>query len=201
LIVLLVLTLFGVGYLVRAGVDSSGRPHVAPVPTRKLTASDLLLAASSAEGIHLRYQGITTGALNSQHSNDIPITSFSFGVHRPATTSSAGARTLGKARQTEVTVTHTLDEFSLPLLNASIKGSPVAASLYFTDLSGIEGADLDYLEFNLGATVITDYSTSSGGDRPNESLALNFTSMTVKYRIGNGGGPLNSVTYNFATQK
>jgi type VI secretion system secreted protein Hcp len=196
----LVLALVGVGYFANVALDSSGSPH-ASVATKKLSAQDLLLAATSAEGIHLRYTGITTGPLNSDHSNDIPMLAFDFGVLRPVTTSASGARTIGKVKAQEVTLNHTTDSYSIPLLTASLKGAPATAILYLTDTSGIEGANLDYLEISLGQALITKFFTNSGGDRPSESFSINFTSMTFKYRIGNGGGPINTVTYNFATQK
>jgi len=201
LVVVVVVCALAVGYVAHVGVDSSGRPHGAPVPTKKFSPSQLLLAASTAEGIHLRYAGITTGPLNSDHSNDIPITSFSFGVTRPVGVSSSGARSIGKTKAAEITLTHQTDSFSLPLLTASLKGTGANAFLYFTNLGGIEGATLDYLEIDLSQTLISSFSMSSGGDTPSESISLNFVSMTFKYRIGDGGGPVNTLTYNFALQR
>src|SRR4030095_3819031 len=36
-----------------------------------------------------------------------------------------------------------------------------------------------YLQFKLDNTLISSYSMSSGGDRPSESLSLNFTKISI----------------------
>jgi type VI protein secretion system component Hcp len=197
----LAVALLGVGYFVNVALDSSGSPHGTSVATKKFSASDLMLIATTADGIHLRYGGITTGGLNSAHTNDIQISGFSTGATRPVTTSAGGGRTIGKPKAGEVVLTHSTDEYSVPLLTASLKGAPTSANLYFTDFSGVEGNPLDYLEINLGGALITRFSTSRGGEgRPSEDFSINFVSMTFKYRDG-PGAPLNTVSYNFSTQK
>jgi type VI secretion system secreted protein Hcp len=194
MVVALVVTALGVGYLARGAGDGSSASPKRAVATKKLTASDLLLAASTAQGIHLRYAGITTGPLNADHTNDIQMTSFQFGVNRAIVNPVGGTRTIPNPKISDITLTHQTDKFSLALLNLSLRGNTGAvAALYFTDLTGPSATPIDYLEADLSGTLVSGFSTSSGGDNPSESVSLDFTVLTFKYRAG---GAMQSVTYN-----
>jgi type VI secretion system secreted protein Hcp len=94
---------------------------------------------------------------------------------------------------------HQTDSFSLALLRAALKGAApgVTANLYFTNTSGTGGTDLDYLEIDLGQTLISSFTMSSGGDTPSETISLNFVTMTFKYQVA--GSPIQTVSYNLAT--
>jgi type VI secretion system secreted protein Hcp len=58
------------------------------------------------------------------------------------------------------------------------------------------------MEITLENTLISSYSMSSGGDRPMESLSLNFTKIEFKAipydEKGKAGSPA-TVNYNLAT--
>jgi type VI secretion system secreted protein Hcp len=177
----------------------SGSAHTSTL-TAKLTPAQLLATATTATGIHLRYAGITTGPLLPTHDNDIQIQSFQFGTSRSISSAAGGAaRTAGTANVSEISLTHQTDTFSLALLRAALKGPTpgVTAQLYFTNLSGTGGAPLDYLEIDLGQTLVSSFSMSSGGDTPSESISLNFVTMTFRYQVA--GSPVQMVSYNQAT--
>ena len=79
LVALVVVGALGAGFLVQGGPDaSSGRRAGDPTVTNKLDPSDLLLAASSSTGIHLRFTGVS-GA-RADHTTEIPIESLSSSV-------------------------------------------------------------------------------------------------------------------------
>jgi type VI secretion system secreted protein Hcp len=202
LVIALVVTALGAGYFVRGlGGHATARPPApapAAVKTRKFSAADLLLAASTAQGIHMRIPGITTGALNAAHSNDIPLDSFQFGVGRGIGPAASG-HAASKPSVSEVTVTHQLDNFSIPLLNQALRGGNNMVIIYFTDLSGPGATPFDYLEADLGTTLVSGYSMSSGGDKPSESVSLNFTTMTFKFKVS-GSATVQTVSYNLTTQ-
>ena len=199
LVVALIVTALAVGYIAHSGGGASpARPLGGPVATKKLSAADLLLAASTAQGLHMRYTGITTGALNASHTNDIPLDSFQFGLSRAVSLGGAG-RSVGKASVSEITLSHQTDKYSMPLLSASLKGTNATANLYFTNLAGVGGAPFDYLEIDLGQTLISGFSMSSGGDNPSESISLNFVTITFHYKIA-GTTTVQTVQYNLATQ-
>src|SRR5436305_11359772 len=74
----LLAALLSAGYLVFTGGGSSTvQSALPPAPVKELTLGDVVLAAASAQGITMRYDGVTTPA-----SGDIPMTSFQFGFSR-----------------------------------------------------------------------------------------------------------------------
>lgn len=170
----------------------------APKAVKSYTVSQLMAIATTAQGIHMRYGGITTGPLNASHTNDIQLDSFQFGIARPIGAIVGGTRTAGKPAVSEITVTHQTDKFSTPLIKASLNGAPAAANLYFTNLSGTGGTPLDYLQIDLTGTLVSGFSMSSGSDNPSESISLNFTVITFKYKASTTA-IVQTVSYNLAT--
>ena len=200
LVVAVVLTAGSVGYAVHGGsTTSSGHGTAAHATTAKLTIGDLLLAASTSksENIHLNYAGVTTGAENPTHSNDIPIKSFSFGVDRP-TELGAGGPTPSKADVTDINVGAVTDSYTLPLLQQALTAAApgVTATLYFTNLSGT--TPFDYLQIALGDTLINSLQMSSSGLAPTVAMSMTFLTMTFTY-LTSGTATPQTVTYNVYT--
>lgn len=177
-----------------SAVRHTGAPApAAHVPVKKLTAGDLLLAASSAKGIHLQYDTIT-GAASATHTNHMTITSFQWGVGAQAPPPTGG--TAGKPSVSDITMTKQTDRYTVPLLNKAFRTQRVLqARVYFTGVN-TSGVDFDYLEFDLKNVFITGFSLSSGGDNPSESLSLNYTALTIVAHIT--GAPAQTVTYDIA---
>jgi type VI secretion system secreted protein Hcp len=188
-VAVLIVSALGAGYVARgAGGASSNHAAKAPAAAKKFTAADLLRVASS-EGvspatfpgstIHMRFSGITTGGMTANHSTDIPMTSFQFGVGR-AVSQSTG-HTASKPNVSEITLTHTTDAYSTKLLNSALRGTATATSpvvtLFFT-ATGTSGP-YDYLTITLTNVLVSGYSMSSGGEVPSESMSLNFVKMTL----------------------
>lgn len=88
------------------------------------------------------------------------------------------------------------------LLTAALQGDGVKVKFDFcrTNKDQME----IYLAFELENVMISGYSASSGGDRPSESLSLNFTKITLKETqmsaSGSGIEPSN-ITYDLSTAK
>lgn len=80
----------------------------------------------------------------------------------------------------EVTVTKTLDSFSPLALKEALggKGVQVKLDITRTDDAGKHHAFQKYI---LEKVLISGYSVSSGGDRPSESLSMNFTKVDSEY--------------------
>jgi type VI secretion system secreted protein Hcp len=198
LVLALALTAGSVGYVVHSASDtSSGRQTGAHAMTAKLTADDLLLATSKAQAIHLSYAGVTTLPELPSHVNDIPIQSFSFGVSRNTSITASGPQVGGKPNVSEINLMHATDQYSLPLLQQALTGPApgVAATLYFTNISGTGGTPLDYLQIDLGDALITSDQMSSSGSTPTESISLTFLTMMFTYRIA-GSTTMQTVNYN-----
>ena len=202
-VAVLVVTALGVGY-VADGVGGSSSDHAATAPAtaKKFTGADLLRIASKGpvgpntfpgNTIHMRFTGITTGTPAANHSTDIPVSSFQFGVGRAI---SSSPHTAAKPSISEVTLTHTTDAYSTRLLNSALRGTSTATSpvvtLFFT-ATGTSGP-YDYLVVTLTNVLVSGYSVSSGGEIPSESISLNFVKMTLTSRFPQG--TTQTVTYD-----
>jgi len=177
------------GYLAFAHRSSSPvRQHGAP-PAQQLSASDLLaIVAKAKAGITMSYDGVTAP------SETMDVHSFQFGVGRGiGSPSSPGGRNPSAPNVSEAVVTHTTDQFSTKLFKESLNGTGADVHVFFTDAKNKPNPI--YLEFHLENTLISGFSMSSGGDRPQESISLNFTKITMTARIGTE----HSVSYDLAT--
>ena len=78
----------------------------------------------------------------------------------------------------EVVVTKATDVSSTKMLNEAYQGEGQKVQIDFckTDKGKLEV----YLTLNLENCMISGYSVSGGGDRPSESLSLNFTKIEFK---------------------
>jgi type VI secretion system secreted protein Hcp len=112
----------------------------------------------------------------------IELHSFQWGVGRGISAGAGGAskREASAPSISEITVSKTMDSFSPLALKEAIggKGVTVKIDLTRTDAAGKHVAFEKYV---LDGTMISGYSISSGGDRPSESISLNFTKVDSEY--------------------
>jgi type VI secretion system secreted protein Hcp len=158
--------------------------------------------------IFMEYDGgsIKGDATADSHLDWVSLTSCQFGVGRGISTpvGSAKNREASTASVSEIVVTKPMDAASGPLwreLVANTSGKPV--TIDFTSTSG--GADNTYMYIKLENTLVSGMSFSSGGDRPLESLSLNFTKIETKYMVqaqsGTGATGGSAVTFDIAKSK
>jgi type VI secretion system secreted protein Hcp len=169
------------GWVMYSRGGSPSIPRVVGAAPAKLTAGDLLLAASRAKaGIEMQFDGVT-GPPSANHTDHAPLTSFQWGVNRTL----AAGQVTGRPTVSEIAVTRRSDKYSAPLLNKALTGGGDNAVIYFTHLAA-KGQAVDYLEIDLEQVLISSYSMNSGGDVPSESMSLNFRKITIKYQLGGG---------------
>jgi type VI secretion system secreted protein Hcp len=113
----------------------------------------------------------------------IEVQSFQWGVGRGIASAGSGGSSKREASApsiSEVTVSKTFDAFSPLALKQAIggKGEDVKIDLTRTDNSGKHVAFQKYI---LTECMMSGYSISSGGDRPSESISLNFTKFDSEY--------------------
>jgi len=112
----------------------------------------------------------------------VELHSFQWGVGRGISAGVGGKskREASAPSISEITVTKTLDAFSPLALKDAIGGAGVEVKIELTrtDKSGKHHAFQKYI---LSETMISGYSLSSGGDRPSESLSLNFAKVDSEY--------------------
>lgn len=153
--------------------------------------------------IYMQYGSVLGDVTEATHSNWIELTSMSWGVARPVSNpgSSAAGRVISAARVSELTVSKEEDVASIPLIQESLNGTPKPVKIDFvrTNQDQMEV----YYSVRLTDVVITGFTQGSGGDRPIESLTLNFTGIafqgTQMDSDGNAASPTSygwSVTNN-----
>ena len=155
---------------------------------------------------YLKYAAIKKGeSIAKGHEGDkgwIEIGSLQLGVGRgissPVGTSSK--REASAPNISEVVVTKLQDSTSPLFFQEACVGKAVVANI---DLVETGSDQLNtYLEITLTNTMVSGYSVSSGGDRPSESITLNFTKIEYKYTPYDdqhkAGTPV-TVTYDLAT--
>ena len=155
--------------------------------------------------IYLKYDKIKGNVTAEGFKEWIELGSFQFGVGRGIGSphGSEGVRESSQPSLSEVSITKSLDKASNDLLAAALHGKPVKAEIVFTRTKSGGGGVEEFLRYELTNTMTSGYSISSGGDRPSESLSLNFTKVMVKNsvaKVDNAGEPV-SMTYDLSTAK
>ena len=142
-------------------------------------------------------------ATQSKHADWIEVSSLQWGVGRGIHTAVGHAqnREASEPSVSEVTITKPFDSASVLLCQESVKGTEgktVKLDFVRTDKDG----GSVYLQITLSETLVSGYSVSTGGDRPSESISLNFTK--IEYNESgpnqkNGAGQPVKMTYDLAT--
>jgi type VI secretion system secreted protein Hcp len=155
--------------------------------------------------IYLNYNslGIKGDVTQGDHKDWIALHSFQWGVGRGISSAVGNLknREASEPSVSEVTVTKDLDQASPLLCQDDLinkKGVPIVIDFVRT---GDKGDDV-YLKLTLTNTLISGYSLSSGGDKPSESLTLNFTKFEYSYTgMKEDGTPdtPNKFIYDMAT--
>ena len=106
--------------------------------------------------------------------------SFQWNVRRAigSPKSSAKDRESGAASVSEITVTKENDDASTGLLRLALWGKAKKVQIHFTRTGDNQKLEV-YLKYELENVLFSGYSTTSDGDRPTETLSLNFTKITI----------------------
>lgn len=152
--------------------------------------------------IYMNYNDIKGDATADGHAGWIELSSFQWGVGRGISSPTGGSadRESSAPSVSEIVVTKAQDISSTKLLNESYQGEGQTVVIDFckTDKGKLES----YLTITLTNTMVSGVSMSSGGDRPSESVSLNFTK--IEYKLipmdpTNAGADPDTITYDLAT--
>jgi type VI secretion system secreted protein Hcp len=145
------------------------------------------LTLERAVPIYMKCDGLTRGHSSSQGTGWIQLQSFQWGVGRGVTSprdpSSGGAadRESSRPSVSEIVITKRTDVASPLFSQAALHGRGDKCELHF-DKANTSNAQ-PYMTINLENVMVARYSMSSGGDRPSESLTLNFTKIEYKNNV------------------
>ena len=154
--------------------------------------------------IYLKYEGIDGEATHDKHQKWIDIGSLQFGLGRAISTPAGAAanREASEPSVSEVTVTKMLDSSSSKLFTESATGAAGNKVEKHHVSTGSPGNT--YAEYTLTNALVSAYSISTGGDRPSESISINFTKIEYKfipYDSNNKAGTPVTVSYDLSTTK
>ncbi|MCX7371709.1 MAG: type VI secretion system tube protein Hcp [Alphaproteobacteria bacterium] len=132
--------------------------------------------------IFLKYGAINGETTQTTHKQWIEINSIQWGVGRGISSGVGGGskREATAPSVSEITLTKTFDISSPLLLKEALGGKAVEAKIELTQTDN-NGKHVSYQKYVLTNTLVSGYSISSGGDRPSESLSLNFTKIDSEY--------------------
>lgn len=156
--------------------------------------------------ILVKFDGIDGEATEQGHAKWIAVHSLQFGFGRGISTPQGNAahRETSAPSVSEIIVTKEMDAASSKLFTSSlteVEGKEVKIDLCRT---GGSGGLIVYATYTLTNALISGYSVSSGGDRPTESVSLNFTKLEYKYvpfDAKNKAGTPVTVSYDLASTK
>jgi type VI secretion system secreted protein Hcp len=154
--------------------------------------------------IYVQYASLKGDVTESTHVGWIEVNSFQWGVGRGISSPTGGSsdREASAPSVREIVVTKPLDVASNPLLNESLQGEGQDVTIDFTKTD--KGQLSVFLSYVLNNTMISGYSLSSGGDRPQESLSFNFTKVAqtaTTLTADNAEGSPSTVTYDIGQAK
>ena len=132
--------------------------------------------------IFLKYGDIKGETTQLTHKDWIEVSSFQFGVGRGIASGVGGGskREASAPSVSEIVVTKTFDISSPLLLKDAVGGKAVTAKIELTQTDD-SGKHVSFQKYILTNALISGYSVSSGGDRPRESISLNFTKFDSEY--------------------
>lgn len=146
-----------------------------------------LLALQTADAASVDYflkiDGVEGESTAKGHEGEIEVLSWSWGVSNSASHSTGGGAGSGKATFQDISITKVLDKSSpqLFLATASGKHYPTATLKAAADTN--KDGKLDYYVIKLTDVLVSSYQQSgaSGGDKPTESISLNFAKIEITY--------------------
>ncbi|MGH7105634.1 MAG: Hcp family type VI secretion system effector [Acetobacteraceae bacterium] len=154
--------------------------------------------------LFMKYGSIDGNVETTGYVKWIMINSFQWGVGRGISSpvGTSADREASHPSVSEITVSKEMDVATNKLLEDALGGAmntKVEIAYCTTGKDEVK----EFLRYILTNTALSGYSVSSGGDRPSESLSLNFTEVEIKYTslaVDESGNPA-STTYNLAAQK
>ncbi len=139
------------------------------------------------------------------HVGWIDVDALQFGVGRSITQSgSSAARDTSNPTFSELTLSRTCDRASTDLFLQAVCGESLGkCEIHFIQTAGADKAPQVYLIYELSDVLVSQYSASSGGEKPNESIGLNFTKFQTQYNAYDGAKVASGAKkgYNLAVNK
>ncbi|MEO0913387.1 MAG: type VI secretion system tube protein Hcp [Pseudomonadota bacterium] len=131
--------------------------------------------------IYMQFDGIPGDATHETHKQWTDIEAIHWNVSRNMTTSagSSANREASEPTCSNLVINKVSDSSSTKLFTEACTGKVGKTVTIHLVTTGSPGET--YIEYILTNTLVASYSVDSSGDRPVETVQLNFTKMEVKY--------------------
>jgi type VI protein secretion system component Hcp len=150
-----------------------------------------------AEQYFLRISGIKGGSNDKQYKDAIPLTSFQLG----AGVSLGAGRTPGPPNFSEIVVSMAESQATPQLFNLLATGTPADTAVIdgrITVGSGSTVTQIQQLQISMTNVFVTGVSESAGsGSTPNDSVSLNYGTISYSYTPVVNGQPGTPYTFQF----
>ena len=132
----------------------------------------------------MKYEGISKGSSTTKGHDGkdgwMEVKSVKWGIGRGIRPASQGTEREGLSPTgSEIVVTKYLDLASYRLFEEAVSGDGKTVTIHFTKTN--KDQQDTYMEYILSNTLVSGFSTSSSGDRPVETVSLNFTKIEYNY--------------------
>jgi type VI secretion system secreted protein Hcp len=136
-----------------------------------------------AGAIFLKIDGIDGESAFDGHKGEIDVLSWSWGVSQTGTTHTGGGGTAGKANVQDLSFMHGVDLATPNLLKNCFNGKHIKSALLTQRKAGGDKS-LPFLTIKMSDVIISAVqpSGSDGGERPMESVTLNFAEVEFVYK-------------------
>ena len=154
--------------------------------------------------IYLKYADVNGSSTAQSHEQWITCDSITWGGGRAigTPTGSAKNREASMVSISEVVISKNQDNASPELLKRSYVGTDGEDFTIHLTTTSNEGVNT-IMELKLTNTLVSGFSVSSGGDRPSESVSMNFTKIESTFHNqaveGTEASTPFTVTYDLAT--
>jgi len=131
-------------------------------------------------------------AKDDKHKDEIEIESFSWGATQAGTFAFGGGGGAGKVRFQDLHFSTGVSKASPLLFKACATGQHYKEAILTCRKAGGSRESLDFMKITLSDVLVTSYQAggSSGGDRPTESLSLNYAKIEYEVAAQNPDGSL-----------
>jgi type VI secretion system secreted protein Hcp len=134
----------------------------------------------------LKVEGIPGESTDKVHKDEFELTSWSFGVGNPATIarSASNSGTSQRCHHNDFTFTKEMDKATALLWLFCCKGDHIP-TITLTQRRSSGAAPIEFVKYVLTDSIITSHNISGGMGVPQESVSVNFGTISITYLDAN----------------
>lgn len=137
--------------------------------------------------IYLKIEGVEGESTAKGHEKWIEVDSFQWGVSRTISIGTGGPL-VSLPSFSEIVFTKPTDKTTPFFFLEAVQGKAKGGVIDFTEASPTGGPERTYFQITLSDVLVSGFSQSSGGDRPVESISLNFGKISMTNTVYNPDG-------------